>query len=236
MKTGIIIITYNIDPAITIKQVECIRRFCKDEPDIIIVDNSSLPECAEATRYHAGQMKVEYVKTQAASLGGSDSHCFAANVSYLQFKDRFSYLLYLDHDNIPIKEFSVKEVLGNKVMAGIGQIKEGVQYVWAGCVFLNNDMVDHSLVDFSTNHELRLDTGGNLYKIIERYGEENCIFFNEAYHQNPNFNKSFYNFYTLINDGMFFHMVNASNWANSEGHVERMNSLMSILQERLDNA
>jgi hypothetical protein len=75
-----------------------------------------------------------------------------------------------------------------------------------------------------------------LYKVIERYGKAGVRFFNETHHQNPHFTKSFYNFYTTLNDGMFMHFVNASNWAGSEANEERINSLINILKEKISCA
>lgn len=233
MKTAVIIICYNTAKFLP-KQVEFIRRFCKDSPEIIVIDNSTLPDAVEGLRHHSGELGCRYIKTNASSLNGSDSHAFSANLAYHMVGSEFAYIMYLDHDAFPIKNFSIPEILGDKVIAGVGQIKGEVSYMWAGCVFLNNDKVDHSLVDFSTNHGLKLDTGGNLHKIIDFYGKDNCIFFDEQYQQNPNFTKSFYNFYTLINDGMFLHCINGSGWNPSEANEERLNSLLNILQDKID--
>jgi hypothetical protein len=86
-------------------------------------------------------------------------------------------------------------------------------------------------IDFSVNHELGLDTGGNLYKIVEQ-AKDDIIFFNEIYNENPEFTKNMYNFYALINDGMFMHFINGSGW-NKVGHQEeRINSLLNILDKQ----
>lgn len=232
-KVAIVIIAYNNSDFI-IKQAQCIRRFCKDDFDIIVIDNSSRNELAEAIRYHALNLKCIYIKTQASSRNGTESHAFACNFAYFKYKDQYRYFFFTDHDSFPIKKFSVKGILENKVMAGLGQSKpSGKTYFWAGCVMFDNSKVDSSLIDFSPSHELGLDTGGNLYKVIERYGEKKCVFFNEAYHQNPDFNKSFYNFYSSINNEMFMHFINGSNWANAISNEERINSLMNILEERI---
>lgn len=230
-KTAIVIVTYNTANLI-VKQVELIRRFCKDEHDIIIVDNSLIPSVIEAIQYYNSTLGCIYHKTYASSMNGSDSHAFACNNAYLKFKDSYDYFLYLDHDNFPIKKFSIKSILENKTMVGMGQNKNGIEYFWAGCVMWDNAKIDHSLINFSTNLELGLDTGGMLYKVIERYGKEKCTFMDEMHYQNPNFTKSMYNFYALINDGMFFHMLNASGWNPSEGNEERINSLLNILNEK----
>ena len=90
------------------------------------------------------------------------------------------------------------------------------------------------LIDFSTSNELGLDTGGLLFMVLERYGNESAVFFNEVHVQNPYFNKSMYNFYAMINNGMFLHCINGSNWNPSESHEERTNSLLNIIEEKIN--
>lgn len=234
MKTGIVIITYNLDSRVLILQVEAIRKFCQDDFTIEIFDNSSDLEAAEGLRYHSSIMGagVNYRKTQSASQNGSDSHSFAANLSYHMLQDSYELFAYLDHDIIPVVPFSVKEILSGKTMAGVGQ-KGDKKYFWPGCLFWDNNLVDHSLIDFSTCHTHRLDTGGNLYKVIEKYGEENCIFFNEKYCQNPHFTDTRYGHYSMINDEMFMHFVNSSNWNPVDGNKDRISSLLNIAAEKI---
>jgi glycosyltransferase involved in cell wall biosynthesis len=230
-KICIVVVAYNT-PQFLIPQVECIRKYCTDPYDIFIVDNSSDLGAAENIKYHSERLGCLYVKTDASSLNGSDSHSFAANLAYQMIKNQAEWIAYFDHDLFPLKQFSLPEILGDKVIAGIGQIKNDKKYLWQGCLIINNTLVDKDLMDFSPNSEYRLDTGGNLYKLIEKVSEERCIFFDERYVQNPNFTKSFYNFYTLINQEMFLHCVNGSGWNPSEGQEERINSLMNTLKEK----
>jgi hypothetical protein len=61
------------------------------------------------------------------------------------------------------------------------------------------------------------------------------VFFNEKYYQNPYFRKGFYNFYSTINDDMFMHFINASEWNPVSGQEERINTLLFILNERINN-
>lgn len=234
-KTAIIIVIYNVDLFI-VKQIECIKRFCKDEHQIIIIDNSTIPEVSEAIKYRIREIDCIYKKTQANSGDPSLSHSFAANFAYWKYKDSYSLVFFLDHDAFPIKDFSVKEILGDKVIAGMAQTKpSGKTYIWAGCLMLNNGVVEKELVDLSPNSEYGLDTGGNTYKIIDKYGLENCVFFNEHYHENVHFKIPHYNFYSIIHDGVFMHFIAGSNWqkTNENEHAERISTLMVCLGEEI---
>lgn len=221
---GIIIITYNCSKLLR-KQIERIEKHCKDAHEIIIVDNSTNKQQAQAIKYISSVAKCTYLKTDASSRNGSGSHAFAANVSWLKFKDSYDYFFYLDHDCFPIKDFSVSEILGNNIMAGIAQPKSKT-YLWPGCLMLKAGLD----IDFNVNHELGLDTGGNLYKIVEQ-APDDIIFFNEIYSENPEFTKNMYNFFALINNGMFMHFINGSGWNNVGHQEERINSLLNILDK-----
>lgn len=264
-RCAILSVHYN-NSSFIIPQIQCIRKFCTDPNyDIIIVDNSDTGNFHEAIKYHAERLGAIYMKTQASSSNGSQSHAFALNTGFQKYKDDYKEFLFLDHDAFPIKEFSVSKSLlqnddGNLVIAGLGQ-GQAYKYFWAGCFAVdlatppsnpgkkvlkpigqwtqenvpeydNEPILIKDLIDFSPNHELKLDTGGNLYKIIEAYGEKNCAFWDEKYCQNPNFTKSQYTSYALINNEMFLHCINGSGWNKAEANEERINSLLAILREK----
>lgn len=232
-QVGVIIITYNISIEIFLLQIAAIRKFCKDEEyRIEIIDNSDNLKCAEDIRYHAEQLELRYTKTFSSSNNSTDSHSFASNFAYQKLKGTYDYFFFSDHDLIPVKEFSIIEILsGGHVIAGLGQGAKKT-YFWPGCVMWKENAVEKDLIDFGFSHELGLDTGGNLYKVVEKYGKENCIFFNEAYHQNPNFNNNQYAHYAMIKDGTFMHFVAASGWSGADRHEERINSLINIAKEK----
>lgn len=234
MKVCIVIITYNLDSRIFLLQIEAIRKFCKDDFVIEIIDNSSNDAQAEAIRYHAQQQNVSYIRTHSVIQNGSESHAFAANLSYERFKDYgYGIMVYFDHDLIPVKPFSIAEILGDDyVMGGMAQGKNGKTYFWPGLFFYNAKKVDGEFINFLP--VTGLDTGGSLYKAVEHYGIEKCVFFDEAYYQNPYFKGRLYNHYVLINSGMFLHCINASGWNKIEDQEERINSLVTIIREKID--
>ncbi len=234
MKVGIVIITYNLDCRVFILQIEAIRKFCQD-PDytIEVFDNSSNQELATAIKHHAGELGVKYNRTNPSTSDASLSHSFAANFSYKILKDTYDTFFYCDHDLIPIKLFSVEQILGNYIGAGV---KHGinVKYFWPGCFMFKNGFVDKSLIDFSPNQELSIDTGGELRKLIENHGEDKFLFFDETGCQNETMitHKDYY-FYIMIFGETFLHFLAASNWSKKERHEERINSLINIATNKI---
>jgi len=231
-KTAIVVIAYNTLGLLD-HQAKCIEMLCKDDYDLIVVNNSDHIKNSEIIENRAKTLNCIYLKTRASTSADSNSHAFACNVCYNKLQDDYSIFCFLDHDNFPLKPFSPKELLNGKTIAGLEQVKGEIKYFWPGCVMWDNNKVDHSLVDFSVSSEFGLDSGGNFFKIIEKHGKDQCVFFNESYRQNPYFDKSRYNFYAMINDGMFMHFINSSNWNNSNENDERINTLLRILEENV---
>ncbi len=107
-----------------------------------------------------------------------------------------------------------------------------MEYFWPGCLYLNLTAIDRDIVDFSTNAEYGLDTGGNLYLLIEKYGEDHCLFFNEAYYQNPYIKTKLYGNYAMINDETFLHCINGSGWNETSDNAARMAALVNVIKDK----
>lgn len=227
-KTGIVIITFNT-PSLILPQLESIERFCQDDFEIIVADNSSEKSASQAIEYHARNHR--FLRLETKTTNPSMSHASACNKAWEMLKDKFDYLLFLDHDNFPFKPFSVVEMLQGKSLGGLGQ-KKSKTYFWPGFFMAHTSICE---LDFSPAHGL--DTGGNIHKAIERAGIENCVFFGEEHCANNEIQpgKTPYVFYSVIAK-RFMHFINASNWAGNENHEERINSLLNILKNRTDES
>lgn len=233
MQLGICVITYNIDIRIFLLQIGAIRKFCKDSYHITVVDNSTNDHNARQILHHCRELGLDHKKTNSAHGPGTESHAFSANLSYQKWMNGHDYLLYIDHDCIPVKPFSIVDLLKNRKIGGLAHMGQK-KYFWAGLVFWNDQEVDRNLINFMPSHEFQLDTGGMLYRMIEKYGEENCVYLPEEYVQNPHAEFSMYNFYSMIG-GIFMHFINSSNWNNQERNDERLNSLINIANERIND-
>lgn len=230
-KVAIVVVVYN--STMIHKQIECIRKYCIDDHHIVVIDNSTNKKASEFTKYHSENDEAQYFKCNASSSNGSDSHAFACNFAMDKLYPHYRFFFYLDHDNFPIKKFSVKRSLKGKVITGIAQHKPPNQkiYFWPGCVMLDTKDIEKPMIDFSTNHEERLDTGGNLFKITEKFGIEKFGSFDEVSYENPYYKGELYNYYALLDNGTYMHFINSSNWAEASGNEERVNSLLTVLGE-----
>ncbi len=222
MRTAVIIIAFN-DARLIRKQLELIDKFCFDSPDIIVFDNSNIERINVAFKSNH-----IYYKFPGYYLNPSDSHSTAANAAYKMFSPFYDKLLFLDHDCFPIKNFSIKTMLNGAHVSGLGQQKSKV-YFWPGCVAFDVKQLNGFPVDFSTNQEHGLDTGGNLFHVFEKFGGV-CL--NEQCVMNPYFTELPYNFYSTIFNGTFMHFTNASNWNKTPLNEHRIETLYNILDEK----
>lgn len=228
MKVCICIIVYNLDHRIFIFQIESIKKYCTDDYAIEVIDNSTHKEKSEAIKYHAGIQEVNYRKTEPGEIDSSQSHAFAANLSYKMLFEFYDAFFYLDHDLIPVKPFSVSQILEENDCAGV---KVGIETksLWAGCVMWKKT-IPVELIDFTPIHDLRLDTGAGFYKVIDQY---KCFFFDEVGCFNEQFKDTkLYYFYMMIYSGTFMHFLNASDWNPTKNNEQRLNSLMNIAMQR----
>lgn len=236
-KVAIIIVVFNISNLIE-TQISLVKRFCKDDNfDIIVIDNSSNLIIASEIKNVVERLYCKYYKTAAPTADFSQSHASACNYAHLNFKDQYSYMFFLDHDNFPIKNFSITDILQDKLLGGVAQARADKHYFWPGCVMINIKLTSGDIVDFSTNSEIGLDTGGNLYKIIEKYGLGSCICFDQ--YEKPNSVNSSHHYYNLIcntktsiAEFSFMHFINGSNWNYNIKNNDRINSLLQILKEQ----
>lgn len=237
MKVGIAVVVFNLSQLIEI-QINLIRRYCRDSDfEIIVIDNSNNLGIAGQVQSIADRKGVKYFKTSSIA-DFSQSHASACNFAFSTLKDNYDYLFLLDHDNFPVADFSVEAVMGSKIIAGVGQARGNKFYYWPGCVIINTSKVDKDLVDFSTNSHLGLDTGGNLYQIIDKYGDSECVNFDQY---NIDYTiGSYTSIYNLIQTQKymnqtfsFMHFINASNWSGSANNDERIKALLEMLKTRV---
>ncbi len=227
-KIAIVIVTYNANELLPI-QLKCIKKYCQDDKyDIIVIDNSDIPHHVSYIMADCITNNVIYKKYESSTKDNSKSHAEAANYAYRLFKNTYEYFFYLDHDCFPIQNFGIEEMLYLDVAAGIIQVRGNIIYLWPGCLMFNNNILE-DCIDFSPNETLSLDTGGNLYKVVNNNSniyyldEENVEIIEEGFKTN----------YSLIYDKTFMHFIKGSNWNKNPNHIKRMEILMTILKEKI---
>lgn len=240
-KVLIITVAYGSSRLI-IKQNELIKRFCKDENfEHIVIDNSKVNNVLDELNsfLETNEDAFKLHRTNFETGDNSQSHALALNYAYSVYKESCGYCFCIDHDCFPTKEFSVVEMLENRVFGGLCQVRhpkneEGKEvdlfYFWAGFFMFNNNKIGRNLIDFSPNRQFGLDTGGNLYPLFYIYGKERYFESTETKHPNPQFEGEEY---AMLHNEMFMHFQKASNWNSAPNHELRLESLYGILEEKI---
>lgn len=237
MTSAIVIVVFEITHFLE-KQIHNFGTLCESD-DVIVVDSSKNLEWCHPIAKICKKKGAEYTKFTFPDNDPSVSHGAACNFAYARYAPEYDLMFFVDHDLIPVSVFDWESFMDGKAIAGVPHVKnyEGVDYYyfWPGCAVINNLIVDKELVGFEPiglhKNNLRLDTGGPTYRIIEKFPDQ-YAFFSE---RQVNFNEDTsgkYPFYANILDGTFLHMINGSNWNNEpeEEYNERVNKFLELVE------
>jgi len=233
MQTGIIVIVFNLDVRVFNLQIESIKKFCKDDYTIQVIDNSTDEILSEKIYHAACDLDVNYSKIKTDALDPSHSHAAAANLAFKNLYHEYDYFFFLDHDCIPVKPFSVVSILGNNIAAGVQQGFE-TKYFWAGMFMFNKHRVKKNYINFNPIQRLRIDTGGMNYRIFKQHPKE-CIWLDEVGVKNETIEDEFYYYYLMLNKGGFIHFINTSNWRGVPNTKNRITSLIEITKNLIND-
>lgn len=245
-----VVIAYE-NPIFVDMQIRTLMRFCHDTKyDIIIADNSREPMAIvdrigefyneaqygilSAPNSRVSVLRVEFDRNDSSVDYNNPSinHAMALNDVWKTIRDNnYSKIVFLDHDCFAIKPFNFIGTLGPNVMAGIGQQKTKM-YLWVGLLFMNAEYMNNMLVDFNVCHEHGLDTGGQMWRIVENLDAQGCLrTFDEHVVNAGDFS------YSLIHRGTFMHFTNGSNWKAIDADVHRRinEQKMTLLQAFIEH-
>lgn len=237
MKDAFVIVIYNIDHLLQ-RQLDLIRKYCKGEYDIIVINNSDIEAKANSINVICNANGLIYLKTDSGGANPSDSHAFAISVAHNTYRDSYRRICYLDHDIFPVKEFSFDGLLNDTYVAGNHQQRpyaDGViEYMWPGLLAINYNMVDKDLINCypTVVNGVMLDTGGRLYNLLNTLPRDKYRFLDEIYERNPAMEKSQYSYYSMMADKTFMHFIGASNWMGKKDTEQRVQTLLKILDEK----
>jgi len=237
MTTAIIIISHKGGDILPL-QIKHYRKFCKDDDfDIVVVDNSNQEEESRAVRFYAKDGGCQYMITKSGDRQPSMNHAFAANMALTKYGDT-PFMMFSDHDLFPVKEFRISDYLKDKTCAGLPQYRKcgekEYHYFWPGLLMLDTGKLKDKELNFYPTKidNVMLDTGGCFYHTLQSLPDNEYIFFDEVYVDNPGFRKGRYGFYSMMAGETFMHFIGGSNWMGEQEHEDRMNSLKNELKNR----
>jgi glycosyltransferase involved in cell wall biosynthesis len=234
-KTAIITVSFNVSKLIE-HQIKSFKKFCKDNYELIVVDNSTKQDEIVKIKKLCEDNNIKLIRTNINVFNtfnnSSNNHGLSLNYVYNLLKKEFDYLFFVDHDLFAIKDFSVEEILGDKLMAGHEQIINNIKYFWPGLLMLGKIKED---LDFTPVHPL--DTGGKLSKYILENPNKVLTIKHKHVPIDLKFNDYYmHEFYDDLHNGTFMHFIKASNWCNVNENTfnARQNYLYSLLNDYID--
>lgn len=223
MTSCIASIVFNTDRFIK-KQWELYRKFT--DAHFIIVDNSTDEAISERLYKFAKENHIRYIRTIFEERDFSRSHGLACNRAYFHLHKEYELIFFSDHDLFLVQPFNISELMKDKVIAGVPQIKNDITYLWAGLVIINNRLIDRNALDFMPSQNEQLDTGGELSKIFRHLPKDKYHLFAER----PQEEKT--NIFIDVEENenpLFIHLRNGSDWKKETGYEERIGRLLDSL-------
>ncbi len=158
-------------------QFESLKRFCKDEFELIIMNNGSSKE------------RISQIKSEAKVL--NLTHYFIENSNHSnptiacahpinQTLDRFikkeknaDLSIIIDSDMFLIQPFSFLDFINDYEIAGVKQKRgENINYIWNGIVIINHKTIKHlNELDFGFPiiNGIVTDVGGQTHFLFQKY-------------------------------------------------------------------
>lgn len=229
-------------------QITMLRRFFKTPFRYTVYDNSTNEEeskriqeiCRERNNGYIRLPKQYRIKQGMASY----SHGIALNWVWKNHvsQSRAKYLAILDHDVFPVRDFYVEEYLADQPVYGLvwrGQksyrVKSSVWHLWAGFGYFRMEYLKNKTIDFRPDWNKNADTGARNYAALYRDLDLDGIKTVKDQFLRFDVDSPWENGYAWFDCG-WIHMWNGSNYTGSEKWEQKMENIIRILQERLEES
>lgn len=191
----VLIFTYSYNRADFIEiQHRTFEKFLKDDYEFVVFNDAKDPVCFNEIHQTCSRLGIPCLDMpQHLHLNQAPSHRNAAIVNYSLKKLGFAYdgiVVLLDSDMFLVKDFSVREYLGENPLSGLYQMRSKgdyiIDYLWVGIVFLDmSQLPNKEILDFSpgTIQGTGVDTGGYTHHYLSQHRDLPIKFMNMQYTQ-----------------------------------------------------
>ena len=246
MSKVIIYSTHYIKPEFIELQHDQFKKYCKDQYELVIVNNGKDEQLENEIRNECIRLKlrcIDFEKNPNVPLFCSQHHTVSLEnvlVNHIKKDETKNLTVILDNDVFAFREFSFIDIMNGKKVAGLYQQRSygGIEHEYLASIFMAfyND-VDMS--DFSFFNGIG-DTGCGTFILVKRYESEfvkhtaaidieKDFVFTDNKKQHPYLEK----YRSQIIHDCFIHYYRGSNWSESDPnyHEEKMNFLIDFLQD-----
>ena len=216
----------------------------------VIVDNSPKKSARKQMKQICERKGVDYVcvplyidKLISHKLFGNGlSHGAAINWMFyhvLKYNQPESFAL-LDHDVLPLKEFSLKEILISRDFYGVERNKGVAWYLWPGWCVFKYDLIEKYKPNFLPVfvNDVYLDSGGGNYEHLYCHYDLNHIVFPDVVTKRVKKTDGLHKHNDIYHgdcvqyiDHAWLHVINGSNCAHISGKEEFVDYILDNLED-----
>jgi hypothetical protein len=242
----IVYTTHYIKPELIELQYNQFKKYCKDDYELVIVNNGKNEDLESQIREECIRLKlrcIDFEKNKNVPLFCSQHHtvCLENLLNNHIKKDNINNLTVItDNDVFPFKSFSFLDIINGKKIGGMYQQRNysGIEHEYVASIFMmfHNDV---DMTDFSFHNGVG-DTGCGTFTLLKKYETEftkhtAAIDIEKDYIFKNNDSKYPYleKYRCQFIHDCFIHYYRASNWSESdpEYHQEKMKFLLSFLND-----
>ena len=243
-----VILTIAFNNVYVIKeQIELIEKFCKNNYIHIIADNSTdIKKRNEIKNICQKKINIYYYslpeKNPYNNYDSSSSH--GASINYLWINilsklDNIKYILLLDHDIFPTKEFDLKNMLYNTPFYGVVKERKMGWYLWPGFSCFKKNFCDRKKLDFLPSKYG--DTGSANYEILYKNFDLKTIkkasdVYVDLALQNVEKDDLYVDQKNKIEiiDDTWVHLINAADWAGTGSVEQKFKKMRDFMNNSLN--
>lgn len=245
----IVTVAYNHAKLIE-KQIELVKRYGKDENyRHVIVDNTPKGSVRNQIKSICEREGVDYVRVPLyidklishRLFGNGLSHGAALNWMFYHvlMPNKPELFALLDHDVLPLKEFSLKEKLGSRDFYGVERNMGSGWYLWPGWCIYKYDVVEKCKPNFLPVFVdgVYLDSGGGNYEHLFCHYSLNDIVFTDVVTKRVKKTTGLHKHVDIYHgdclqyiDHRWLHIINGSNCAQIPGKDEYVNYIIDNLE------
>lgn len=243
MKIKILIFTFN-RPDILSKQINSLKKYLKNEHEIIIVHDSRDNEFVHEFEELCSSLNLQYYHHPSfVGKTPSEYHSESIQWAYDNLISEDDVIFLLDHDMFLIEELNIVDYLKDYDIVGCKQNRKNINYIWPGLMIFKYKSIKDIIFNFhpcSVSGQF-LDTGGGTYKILESKNirfKDSQVCYPDSYNDINLLDESVHQGYPfeLHLDNKFLHSRNACSWHNGMNisDASKLKTLNTILKNFID--